>query len=117
MLKSIDTEFIQNVLHPWINSCGGLLQTLSYSEVKNENLSLIPGSTILIGTFLKLSDEKEGTKGFYCEILSHNLVFQQLINYKHYENKDELIKISLSYKRKLFDIIKVVHNYADDPSL
>ena len=86
MIETINIFSINEILYPWVESCGGIIKTTNFIRIRNDKLSLIPRSTILLGTFLKLSNDKERTKGFYCEILSNNLVFQDLISYKHIGN-------------------------------
>lgn len=107
MIETINRFSVNEILYPWVESCGGIIKTINFKRILNNKLSLIPTSTILLGTFLTLYNDMDGKRGFYCEILSNNLVFQELISYKHIENQDELIKLSLSHKQKLYEIIKL----------
>ena len=97
---------VEQVLFPWIEWCKGETTSLKYDEIKNNELSLVRESVILIGTFIIKNIDGEMTQGFYAEILSQNLVFQKIIHCEVFSRLNEFTWLSNFYNHKLTDIIE-----------
>lgn len=103
----VEPMVVEEVLFPWLISQNGLTESLNYSEIKNNDLSLMSESVILIGTFIIKVKNTEINQGFYAEILSHNLVFQKNIHFEAVNRNSEFIALSFLHSRKLIDIIEI----------
>jgi len=106
MHELIKPMLVEQVLFPWVEWCKGETASLNYFEIKNNELSLVYESVILIGTFIIKNTDEEIIQGFYAEILFQNLVFQKIIHEEAFNGLNDFIVLSILHNRKLIDIIE-----------